>query len=99
MLAGEDDRPRPIGADRRIRSAVHLDGQVARRWLAEDGNTLVLVSAHERWVFLREVDVARRRVRRVAWLRAPQSLLARVVVAAAGVTRGAVVRPFRVRER
>jgi len=33
--------------------------------LAEDGNTLALVSAHERWVFFREVDVAQRRVRRL----------------------------------
>jgi hypothetical protein len=42
--------------------------------LTDDGATLVLVSALARWVFVREVDVARRRLRRIGWLRTPEPL-------------------------
>jgi hypothetical protein len=49
-------------------------GNVPPWQLADGGATLVLVCALERWVFLREVDVASRRLRRIGWLRAPESL-------------------------
>ena len=51
-----------------------LHDAVPARLLADDGATLVLVSALERWVFLREIDIERRRVRRLGWLRAPATL-------------------------
>ncbi len=42
--------------------------------VADDGATLVLVAAWERWVFVREVDVRHRRLRRIGWLRTPEPL-------------------------
>lgn len=51
-----------------------MSDAVPARLLADDGATLVLVSALERWVFLREIDLERRRVRRLGWLRAPATL-------------------------
>jgi len=42
--------------------------------VADDGATLVLVAALERWVFVREIDLRHRRLRRIGWLRTPEPL-------------------------
>jgi hypothetical protein len=42
--------------------------------VADDGATLVLVAAWERWVFVREIDLRHRRLRRIGWLRTPEPL-------------------------
>ncbi len=47
---------------------------IPSRTLADGGATLVLVSVHGRWVFLREIDVSDRLPRRIGWLRAPEAL-------------------------
>ncbi len=41
---------------------------------AEGAASLVLASVFGRWIFVREVDVERRRLRRLGWLRAPSPL-------------------------
>ena len=52
-----------------------LDSQESPpRVLADGGSTLVLVSTEERWVFLREVDLTSRRLRRVACCAHPSRL-------------------------
>lgn len=44
------------------------------RWLADEGRTLVLADAHERWVRIRLLDVAGPRVRATVLLRTPEPL-------------------------
>lgn len=67
-----DAEPEDCLADCADLVAPHHDVPV--RLLADDWASLVLVSAFERWVFLREIDLERRRVRRLGWLRAPATL-------------------------
>ena len=54
--------------------ALNTHRMVPSQLLTDDGATLVLVTVHGRWVFVREVDVETRRLRRIGWLRAPESL-------------------------
>jgi hypothetical protein len=56
----------------------------ALRALADGGATLVLVSVHDHWVFLREIEVASRRARRIGWVRAPEALGSRPPVEVEG---------------
>ena len=71
---GEAEVDIPAG-DAVIEFAGELDAQPPpARLLTDGGAVLILVSVHDRWVFVREVDLGRRSIRRIGWLHTPESV-------------------------
>lgn len=61
----------PLDADPTLVEITRGSLETSRWQLLDDGATLLHCAAHHRSVFLREIDVASRRIRRVGWVRAP----------------------------
>ncbi len=71
----EDLDPDTLGPELKADTGMWLDvNETPSSLLADNGATLLLVSVFERWIFLREVDVERSRLKRMGWLRTPEPL-------------------------